>query len=250
MEKGASSWFRAEKASIHVGDRAPWANWREFAREITAAFSAIKEEEQARKQLKSLSQTGSVQNYIQHFRDLKLRIPSMSVADTYAAFMDGLKPAIYQQIAPHIETLQQAQTMAVKVDLYSAREGRETGAGPSAGKGGRGGGKSSGQKGKLGTIGENPQPDSVATVAEKKKLQELKKKSNAKAKQLRSCDRRIAGPGQGPTTSARKRGISSGIAQRSKSCGNSVQALREMLRLRLHALPWRLAAAVSYGRIG
>ena len=108
----------------------------------------------------------------------------MSVADTYAAFMDGLKPAIRQQIAPHVNTLQQAQTMAVKVDLYLAREGRETGAGTSAGKGGRGGGKP-GQKGKLGTIGENSQPDSVATVAEKKKLQELKKKSNAEAKQLK-----------------------------------------------------------------
>ena len=120
LEKGASSWFRAEKASIRAGDRAPWADWREFAREITAAFSAITEEEQARKQLKGLSQTGSIQNYIQRFRDLKLRIPSMSVADTYAAFMDGLKPAIRQQIAPHVDTLAQAQTMAVKVDLYSA----------------------------------------------------------------------------------------------------------------------------------
>ena len=75
--------------------------------------------------------------------------------------------------------------MAVKVDLYSAREGRETGAGSSAEKGGRGGGKFARQKGKLGTIGENLQPDSVATVAEKKKLQELKKKSNAEAKQLK-----------------------------------------------------------------
>ena len=44
----------------------------------------------------------------------------MSVADTYAAFMDDLKPAIRQQIAPHVETLQQAQAMAVKVDLYLA----------------------------------------------------------------------------------------------------------------------------------
>ena len=49
LEKGASSCFRAEKANIRNGDRAPWANWREFAREITAAFSAIIEEEQARK---------------------------------------------------------------------------------------------------------------------------------------------------------------------------------------------------------
>ena len=189
LEKGASSWFRAEKANIRAGNRAPWVNWREFAQEITAAFSAITEEEQARKQLKGMSQTGSVQNYIQRFRDLKLRIPSMSVADTYAAFMDGLKPAIRQQIAPHVDTLQQAQTMAVKVDLYSAREGREAGAGANAGKGGRGGGKPAGQKGKLGTIGENSQPDSVATVAEKKKLQELKKKSNAEAKHLKQLRR-------------------------------------------------------------
>ena len=94
LEKGASSWFRAEKASIHAGDRAPWADWREFAQEITATFSAITKEEQTRKQLKGLSQTGFVQNYIQCFRDLKLRIPSMFVADTYTAFMDGLKPTI------------------------------------------------------------------------------------------------------------------------------------------------------------
>ena len=60
LEKGASSWFRAEKASIRAGDRAPWADWREFAREITVAFSAITEEKQARKQLKGLSQTGSM----------------------------------------------------------------------------------------------------------------------------------------------------------------------------------------------
>ena len=26
LEKGASSWFRAEKASIRTGDRAPWAD--------------------------------------------------------------------------------------------------------------------------------------------------------------------------------------------------------------------------------
>ena len=83
-------------------------DWRDFAQKITAAFFAITEEEQVRKQLKGFSQTGSVQNYIQCFHDLKLRIPSMSVADTYAAFMDGLKPAIQQQIAPYVDTLAQA----------------------------------------------------------------------------------------------------------------------------------------------
>ena len=65
----------------------------------------------------------------------------MPVVDTFVAFMDGLKPAIDQKIAPHVDTLAQAQTMAVKVDLYSAHEGRGTSVGTSVGKGGRGGGK-------------------------------------------------------------------------------------------------------------
>ena len=79
--------------------------------------------------------------------------------------------------------------MAVNVDLYSSREGRESGVGTSAGKGGRGGGKFAGQKGKLGNIEEGPQPDSVATVAEKNKLQELKKKSYAEAKKLKKMQK-------------------------------------------------------------
>ena len=45
----------------------------------------------------------------------------MSMVDTLAAFMDGLKPTIRQQIVPHVDTLAQAWTMVVKVDLYSAR---------------------------------------------------------------------------------------------------------------------------------
>ena len=56
-------------------------------------------------------------------------------------------------------------------------------------KGRRGGGKFAGQKRKLGNIEEGPQPDSVPTVAEKKKLQELKKKSYAEAKKLKKMQK-------------------------------------------------------------
>ena len=88
-----------------------------------------------------------------------------------------------------MDTLAQAQTMAVKVDLYSAQKGRKSSVRTSAGKGGCGGGKFAGQKGKLENIEEGPQPDSVATVAEKKKLQELKKKSYAEAKKLKKMQK-------------------------------------------------------------
>ena len=58
--------------------------------------------------------------------------------------------------------------MAAKVGLYLAHEDRESGVGTNTGKGGRGGGKFAGQIGKLGTVGEGPQPNSIAMVAEKK----------------------------------------------------------------------------------
>ena len=92
----------------------------------------------------------------------------MSMVDTFAALMDELKSVIRQQIVFHVNTLTQVQTMAAKVDLYSAHEGKESHVGTSAGKGGRGSGKLAGQKGKLGSIEEGPQSNSVAMVAEKK----------------------------------------------------------------------------------
>ena len=58
--------------------------------------------------------------------------------------------------------------MAVKVDLYSTHEGKESSAGTSARRGGCGDGEFFGQKGKLGTVEEGFQLDLVATVAKKK----------------------------------------------------------------------------------
>ena len=109
----------------------------------------------------------------------------MSMADTFAQFMDGLKLAIQQQIAPHVTTLAQAQTMATKVDLYTAHGGKADAASSSSGNsGGRGGGRFAGRKGKLGVVEENPQQESAMMIAEKKKLKDLKKKSWAEAKKL------------------------------------------------------------------
>ena len=118
LERGASRWFHVEKAKMREGRRVDWLTWEMFTQEIIAAFSPITEEEQAQKLLKGLNQMGSLQNYIQRFRDLSLCIPSMSQADEFAAFMDGLKPAIRQQIVPHVSTLAEAQIMAAKVDLH------------------------------------------------------------------------------------------------------------------------------------
>ena len=137
LEKGASSWFRVEKAKMREGRCDDWFTWELFTQEIIAGFSSITKEEQARKLLKGLNQTQNIQNYVQRFRDLSLHIPSMSQADKFAAFMDGLKPAIRQQIAPHVSTLAEAQIMATKVDLYSSQGSRgsmRSGSGSGGGK--------------------------------------------------------------------------------------------------------------------
>ena len=83
-----------------------------------------------------------------------------------------------------ITTFPQVQTMAVKVDLYSALEGKaDSGARSSGGKGGHGGGGGGGgggfsrQTDKLGVVEESPKPNSTMTIAKGKKLKELQKKS-------------------------------------------------------------------------
>ena len=45
LEKGASSWFRAEKVKVWDGQRSDWLTWEMFTQEIIATFSPIMEEE-------------------------------------------------------------------------------------------------------------------------------------------------------------------------------------------------------------
>ena len=113
----------AEKARIREGQRANWADWQEFRRELIGTFAPQTDEEQARKALKTLKQTGSVQNYIQRFRELQFRIRTMSDTDVFSAFMDGLKAEVRKQIGIHVHTLTEAQTLASKADLYTYEGG-------------------------------------------------------------------------------------------------------------------------------
>lgn len=63
----------------------------------------------------------------------------------------------------------------------------------------------------LGPVEESPQPDLVATVEEKKKLKDLKKKSWAEARKLKELKQ--VGKETGPTRASftRKRGIFWGL---------------------------------------
>ena len=153
----------------------------------------------------------------------------MSVADTFTQFMDGLKPTIRQQIAPHVTTLAQAQTMVIKVDLYTAHGGKaDAGSSSSGNSGGRGGGQLAGRKGKLGVVEENPQQASEMMIAGKKKLKDLKKKSWAKAEKLEQLKK--------SSKKAKPR-----ICHFCKKEGNFVKDWPEMEKLR------KLSASTSLG---
>ena len=65
-----------------------------------------------------------------------------------------------------------------KVDLSTVHGGKaDAGSSSGGNSGGRGGGRFAGRKGKLGVVEENPQQELAMTIAEKRKLKELKKKS-------------------------------------------------------------------------
>lgn len=178
LEKGASTWFMAEKARIRNGQRANWANWQEFRRELITTFAPQTDEEQARKSLKTLKQTGSVQNYLQRFRELQFRIPTMSETDIFSAFMDGLKADVRKQIGIHVHTLQEAQYLASKADLYIYEN---SGGGQKDAK------KKDGKGGKIQTVTDSSSAEVLAV--EQQKLKEVKKKRKAEQRRLKKLNK-------------------------------------------------------------
>ena len=177
IEKAASAWYRSEKAMIHANQRVAWTDWSAFCAELTAAFTPLTDEEQTRKRLKGLKQTGSVANYIQRFRELRLRIPSMSTADTFAAFMDGLKTDIRKQIGPHVLDLQAAQSMASRADLYSYDAGRSD----------KEKTKKDGKGGKVQMVTDSSSAELL--VVEQHKLKDVRKKRKGEQRRLKKLNK-------------------------------------------------------------
>lgn len=139
---------------------------------------------------------GNVQNYAQNSWDLVLRIPSMSQAVVCAAFTDGLKQAIQQQISPHVTTLAEAQTMVAKVDLHPG-QGSQTNSGSSGGASGSNkkvrGGKAKG-KGHLGVVDDGKfLGESAYVLVEEKKLARMQKKNKVMAKKLQQHKKKTQG---------------------------------------------------------
>ena len=80
--------------------------------------------EEARQQILNLHQTERVTRYVQRFRELLYKIPTMTEEESYTLFVRGLKPEIKTSVGVNVpEGLEDAITWAQHVDLWQSREG-------------------------------------------------------------------------------------------------------------------------------
>ena len=131
LEGAALSWINALLAEIHQGKRAPFGSWEAFSTLFVQTFEPTTDQELARQQLKVLRQTGRVAGYLQRFRELRYRLPTMTSEEAYSAFIDSLNPTLRAQIGALTHgDLDAAMLMAERMNLFQASSG---GAGTSAG---------------------------------------------------------------------------------------------------------------------
>jgi hypothetical protein len=76
----------------------PWGTWEDFKTEIRNAFSPVDDAGDARHGLKTLKQTGDVEDYISQFRILKGRAGINEDVSLIEYFVDGLNPKLVEKI--------------------------------------------------------------------------------------------------------------------------------------------------------
>ena len=112
--------------------------------------------EEARQQILNLGQTRRVNGYVQRFRELLYKVPTLTEKESYTLFVRGLKVDVQTSVGVNVPAgLEAAMAWAQRVDLWQSRESA------------RGDGEKSGkkkQKGKLGTIFGEPGPSAGAQV--------------------------------------------------------------------------------------
>ena len=87
LTEAAEAWFNGKSQRIETGARQAWRSWAAFSQEMIATFEPMTEMEVARRQIIELRQTGRVLGYIQRFRTLRYKIPSMMEEEAHSLFL-------------------------------------------------------------------------------------------------------------------------------------------------------------------
>ena len=103
LEGHVSSWFSAQQKSIQQGQRTPWLSWEQYSQDLIKTFAPLDEEEDARRQLKELKQTGRVSGYTAKFNELCYKVPDMTEKDKFSMYFLGLVPRLQGEVGLRLE---------------------------------------------------------------------------------------------------------------------------------------------------
>ncbi len=117
LSHAALDWYHDVWLPITAAMLPEKPKWSQFLAALQAQFEPLPPSFIARTELKSLRQTGTLNDYINQFRLLSSRIPDMAEADRVEKFIDGLKPALAAKVAAQLcETMIEATTVAWKLE--------------------------------------------------------------------------------------------------------------------------------------
>ena len=92
LEGPAATWWTNVRETARLGLQAAPTTWAEFRTMLCNRFQPVTEEKLARQHLRKLAQNRTLQDYIDTFQDLVLKIPSMDEETKLDSFCFGLKP--------------------------------------------------------------------------------------------------------------------------------------------------------------
>ncbi|XP_068667704.1 uncharacterized protein [Aristolochia californica] len=118
LSDDAVLWWRRRMGDEQEGED-PVHTWEDFKRELQRQFFPEDVEYQARKELRALTQKGTIKEYVQSFTSLMLCISNMTDEDRLFSFLAGLRPWAEQELRRReVKTLVSALSTAEKLTEY------------------------------------------------------------------------------------------------------------------------------------
>ena len=105
--RGLSGSYRGADGIMRV----VWTTWDAFTDAMSRTFELATVVEEVRQQILNLRHTGRVVGYVQRFRELLYKIPTMTEEELDTLFVRGLKPKIKTSVGVNVpEGLENAIT--------------------------------------------------------------------------------------------------------------------------------------------
>lgn len=116
IEGRAERWLTTREYEAQNGGRPMPYRWSDLVDELRQQFEPITTTELARRRLRELRQTSTIEAYIRDFQDLIFRVPDMAEADQRSHFIGGLREYLQRNVDAHSgDSLHEAIQMAQRL---------------------------------------------------------------------------------------------------------------------------------------